>query len=184
MPGGSILDQIKQLAGPILASPQGQAMAQAIMSQLGGGGSGDPRAQMAQNPMGPPTGQDEGNPAVNMRGGSAMGRGPATDGELEGMNDTRNQMRPDMPYQQGMDEGGSGGLNSDGPTPDEIKLLMSNPSPRNQANFDKLFGPGAAQQVLQGGGGQPQTSYEDDVRGAMNDAKKAKSKPSDNDGDE
>jgi hypothetical protein len=158
MPGGNILDQIKQLAGPILASPQGQAMAQAIMSQMGGGA--DPRVQMAQNPTGAPTGQDDGNPAVTMRGGSVMGRGPATDGELEAMSQTQNQMRPDMPPQ--------GGLNSDGPTPDEIRLLMSSPTPRNIANFDKLFGPGAAEQYLKGG--TQSTSYEDDVRGAMDDA--------------
>lgn len=170
-----ILQQLAALAGPVLKSPQGQQMAQAIMAQLQGGGGGDPRAAMAQNPMGPPTGQDQTD--VSMANGRPVGRGPVTDMEVENM-DRANSNVSGQPTQMSTEDelaaahqamgnqGGvpnTGGMNSDGPTPQEIQLLKSSPTPRNVANFDKLFGPGAAEQVLGGGG----TTYEDDVRASM-----------------
>lgn len=179
-----VLQQLAQLAGPILKSPQGQQMAQAIMAQMQGGG-GDPRTAMATrmpsangNNMRPPVGAMP----------DPVGRGPATDGELEAMDQAQSDMtgRPTqmttedelaqaqaamgnqgMPNTGGADQGG--GMNMDGPTPEEVQLLKTNPSPRNKLNFDKLFGRGAADMVLQGGGGN--TTFEDDVRGAMSDGK-------------
>jgi hypothetical protein len=206
-----ILQQLQQLVAPILASPKGQAMAQAVLSQMGGANGADPRVRMAANPTNDPPGFDTANPAVNLHGGSMMGRGPATDMEVTDAMAARNQMRPDLPpldeeammsspregttedeleaarqamgNQPGVPNTGGthvdqgGGINKDGPTPQEAQMLRSNPSPRNQANFDKLFGKGAAQMVLGSGGGQNLgtapgsggSSYEDDVRGAMDE---------------
>lgn len=196
--GGGGLEQLLSLVGPALQTPQGQAMAKAVMSAMASGGQGgDPRAAMAAAPMGAPTGQDSGNPAVNMHGGSMMGRGPATDGELEGMVGTQNNMRSDMPQSgyppqdmmgndgrfsnqgmtteqeldmarqmMGQDDGQGGGprggaptpqgpqgqaLNDGPPTPQEVQMLKSKPTPRNIQNFDMLFGQGAADLVLNGG---------------------------------
>lgn len=197
--GGDLAAQLMQLiqspaAQQIMSSPKGQQMAQAIMSQMGGGSGGDPRAMMAQ--MGAGGGR---NPLMGQSGSDIPnGPGPVTDGGLTDMVNATEQMRPDLPpqprdgytggpsteeelamVQNEMGAGGkgvpnTGGMNSDGPTPEEIKLLQSSPSPRNVANFEKLFGPGSAQQYLGGGGAAPPPSggstYEQDVQGAMDDS--------------
>lgn len=189
MAGNDIIQQLMQLAGPILASPKGQAMAQAVLSQMGGGGGADPRARMAQQmPPGPTPGRSPAAMASPMGDGtdeSDMVGAPSTEAELAMAQRMMGQGPGDMsdggtgpgsmnPQTQGQDQGG--GINKDGPTPQEAQMLRSNPSPRNQANFDKLFGKGAAQMVLQSGGqnlgtapGSGGGSYEDDVRGAMDD---------------
>lgn len=211
--GGDIANQLMQLIEPIMQSPKGQMMVQALMSQMGGGGGGMAAMMGGGTSGGMPPMPGGGAPLS----GAPQGRGgPMTDSDLEGMMQTRNQMRPDMPPQEFVEEpggpadmaprqtpmpttedemnmvqqmmggggggapGGGGGMNSDGPTPQEIQMLKSSPSPRNMQNFDKLFGPGAAEAALAGGGGgggpaggggppKAGSSYEDDVRGAMTD---------------
>lgn len=146
------LQQLMALAGPLLKSPQGQQMAQAIMAQMGGGGGADPRAAIAPAaPGGMPQSMPGANPAAPAPMGEEMGNSPSTEDELEM---ARQQMGGGM-------EGGHNGMNPDGPTPEEIQMLKTKPTDQNCENFDKLFGDGAAAKVLGGG------SYEDDVRGAM-----------------
>lgn len=192
--GGDIANQLMELVGPILASPKGQQMAQAIMAQMGGGGGGDPMAMMQQMmgggggmPTPPPQGGSrQMNPLE--QGGGRMGS-PDMEAMTQGGGDAgpnaQTMQNPSTEAEMAMvqgainggPEGGGGGgaMNSDGPTPQEVQLLKSNPSPRNMQNFDKLFGPGAAQTALGGadGGGMPPSggsTYEDDVKGAMDDA--------------
>lgn len=152
-----ILAQLAQLAGPVMQSPQGQAMAQAIMSQLQGGGGQPPMGQAGTPRMA--TDQD----ISDMEGANDMIRGDTPRAPMNNMATGEVGPQPD-PRQTPM----PGGMNPDGPTPEEIELLKSRPTPRNMQNFNKLFGPGAAEQVLQGGN----TTYEDDVRGAMDDVKR------------
>ncbi len=197
-----ILQQLAQLAGPMMKSPQGQEMAKAIMAQMQGGGGADPRQHFAGGrpnmdgggplvagappnagftpdegaslpiPMGNKVGTANfGNGHEMDYAQSMMGRGP---GSVDfGSQGDPAQMSPGVgaPGQfsrenEYEDEQGHEGMNSDGPTPEEIEMLRSKPTDQNCENFDKLFGPGAAAKVMQGGAGM---SYEDHVRGAMDE---------------
>lgn len=198
--GGDIANQLMQLVEPILQSPKGQMMVQALMSQMGGGGGGDPRAMMAQMGMGggggnPAAGGTGPGPRMSTdsdimemeranMGGRTDPRPPQevdeyASGEPSRIPDPRQTPMPSTEDEMAMVQkamnggGGGGGMNADGPTPQEVQMLKSSPSPRNMQNFDKLFGPGAAQAALGGQGGAPPTggsTYEQDVKGAMDDA--------------
>lgn len=152
-----ILAQLQQLAG----SPQGQSMMKALMGQMQGGGGADPRNHFA----GGRPNMDNGGPHV--AGAPPMAGFTPTEGATvpEPMGGTNGPTEYEEPPLT-VDELSHSGMNPDGPTPEEKELLKSNPSPRNVANFNKLFGPGAAEECLSG----KSTSYEDDVRGAMKDA--------------
>lgn len=119
--GGDMIQQLMQLAGPILASPQGQAMAQALMQQIGGGGSGggDPRAMMAQMQGG--GGQDMPQGAPQQQAAQPM----STEDELA------------------MAQKGMGG-----PTQEDIAVLMSDPSPQTMRSFAQKFGREALKEAL------------------------------------
>lgn len=200
--GADLAAQLMQLAQSpqaqaIMQSPKGQQMAQAIMAQMGGGGGQNPMMggqapQMAQQPMGGNMTDGDISEAEGMLDQVSGGvrnaqQGPQTNyatGDQGPMPDPRQTPMPSTEDELAMVQskmggggggGGGGGMNPDGPTPEEIQLLKSSPTPRNIANFEKLFGPGSAQQVLAGGGGgaAPPTggsTYEQDVQGAMDDA--------------
>lgn len=203
--GGDIANQLMQLIEPILASPKGQMMAQALMQQMQGGGGGM-GGQVPQNmPQSPMIGRGTDMDVVmadqfrnDLSGGvQHLQRPPMDDmatGESGPMPDPRQTPMPmstedEMGMVQqmmggggGAPQGGGGGINQGGPTPQEVQMLKSNPSPRNQQNFDKLFGPGAAQQALGGGGGG--SSYEEDVRAAMQDSSGGGAPAEDDSGDD
>lgn len=190
----NVLAQLQQLAGQVMSSPKGQAMAQAVLSQMGGGGA-DPRARFAggqpNGPGGPSADMNASRIPMAMVPDPVGGPNPRTDAEISDFEGEQNMVRGNTPREPQMNMAtgemgpqeipqnvpNTGGLNSDGPTPEEVKLLMSNPSARNIANFNKLFGPGAAEQVLGVGphgpgetdynDNQGHTTYEDDVRAAM-----------------
>lgn len=172
--GGDIAQQLMSLVQPILSSPKGQAMASAIISQLQGGGGG-------------------GMPPMGTSAAQAMG-GNGSDMETAQFADENDMARPEAPrapvddYATGevgprgapQQVPNTGGLNQDGPTPQEVQMLKSNPSERNVRNFMKLFGPEITQQILGQGGqeganlgtapGSGGPSYEDDVNAALDEA--------------
>lgn len=157
-------------------------MAQMGAPQGGGGFQGNPAANPGGNfdptmPDGGDMAYAEMDDALMQADGGVQRRPPQDNyatGEVGPRSDPRQTPMPSTEDEMAMVQqqmgggtpqgGGGGGMNSDGPTPEEIQLLQSSPSPRNVANFEKLFGPGSAQQYLGGGGG---TTYEQDVKGAM-----------------
>jgi hypothetical protein len=132
--------QGQQMIGQVMQSPMGQAIAQQLMGGGGGGGEGqqmDPRAMMAQ-----------------MQGGGQQM--PQGEGE---------QMPPSKAPMSTEDELAAAQEGMGGPTPEDIQMLLEDPSPMVIKSFAAKFGEEVLRKILggkMGGGGKPQPGRDKD----------------------
>lgn len=162
--GGDIANQLMELVAPILASPKGQMMAQAIMQQMGGpqgiaqmlgGGGGGPPSNMGPRTMNglEQMGGRGGQPDMEMltQGGGASGpNGPEAASEMDMIRDyMAGQKQGAMTTEQELDDVSNkmGVSPDDFPTPEEIKALNSGKITPEQ--FDAKWGKGAAKEMME-----------------------------------
>jgi hypothetical protein len=157
--------QGQQMIGQVMQSPMGQAIAQQLM---GGGGGQDPRARMASaqegslaNPamrytgrapamMGPGYGGDmtdeQVGPEDSMAGQADLGM-PARPGQRMDYDEPQRPSKLPMSTEEelAMAQKGMGG-----PTPEDIQMLMEDPSPMVIRSFAAKFGEDVLREIMGG----------------------------------